>query len=140
MRSAVTAGGVLAETVIGQFGSFVSMLIGTGNAVTQINTNGIAAGHANFTEAPFRVDMAGNLVANKLTANYASIANSNFSGGAIVGSSINVGNGKFVVNSSGSVYAADGTFQGTINAKGGSFEGTIYAGGEIVGGLLQVLF
>ncbi|OME05100.1 phage tail protein, partial [Paenibacillus odorifer] len=136
VRSAVTAGGVLAETVIGQFGSFVSMLIGTGNAVTQINTNGIAAGHANFTEAPFRVDMAGNLVANKLTANYASIANSNFSGGAIVGSSINVGNGKFVVNSSGSVYAADGTFQGTINAKGGSFEGTIYAGGEIVGGII----
>ncbi|WP_339248261.1 phage tail spike protein [Paenibacillus sp. FSL R10-2796] len=136
VRSAVTAGGVLAETVIGQFGSFVSMLIGTGNAVTQINTNGIAAGHANFNEAPFRVDMAGNLVANKLTANYASIANSNFSGGAIVGSSINVGNGKFVVNSSGSVYAADGTFQGTINAKGGTFEGNIYSSGEIIGGIL----
>jgi phage minor structural protein len=136
VRSAVTARGVLAETVIGQFGSFVSMLIGTGNAVTQINTNGIAAGHANFNEAPFRVDMAGNLVANKLTANSASIANSNFSGGAIVGSSINVGNGKFVVNSSGSVYAGDGTFQGTINAKGGTFEGNIYSSGEILGGTI----
>lgn len=136
VRSAVTARGVLAETVIGQFGSFVSMLIGTGNAVTQINTNGIAAGHANFNEAPFRVDMAGNLVANKLTANYASIANSNFSGGAIVGSSINVGNGKFVVNSAGSVYAGDGTFQGTINAKGGTFEGNIYSSGEILGGTI----
>ncbi|WP_332097236.1 phage tail protein [Paenibacillus odorifer] len=136
VRSAVTAGGVLAETVIGQFGSFVSMLIGTGNAVTQINTNGIAAGHANFNEAPFRVDMAGNLVANKLTANYASIANSNFSGGAIVGSSINVGNGNFVVNSAGSVYAGDGTFQGTINARGGTFEGSIYASGEIIGGII----
>ncbi|MEK4196130.1 phage tail protein [Paenibacillus sp. FSL L8-0323] len=136
VRSAVTARGVLAETVIGQFGSFVSMLIGTGNAVTQINTNGIAAGHANFNEAPFRVDMAGNLVANKLTANYASIANSNFSGGAIVGSSINVGNGNFVVNSAGSVYAGDGTFQGTINARGGTFEGSIYASGEIIGGII----
>ncbi|OMC73637.1 hypothetical protein BK121_08915 [Paenibacillus odorifer] len=136
VRSAVTAGGVLAETVIGQFGSFVSMLIGSGNAVTQINTNGIAAGHANFNEAPFRVDMAGNLVANKLTANYASIANSNFSGGAIVGSSINVGNGNFVVNSAGSVYAGDGTFQGTINARGGTFEGSIYASGEIIGGII----
>ncbi|MEC0169711.1 phage tail spike protein [Paenibacillus graminis] len=136
VRSAVTARGVLAETVIGQFGSFVSMLIGSGNAVTQINTNGIAAGHANFNEAPFRVDMAGNLVANKLTANYASIANSNFSGGAIVGSSINVGDGRFVVNSAGSVFAGDGTFQGTINARGGTFEGNIYASGEIIGGII----
>ncbi|MNC14403.1 hypothetical protein D3C75_621800 [compost metagenome] len=136
IRSAVTARGVLAETVVGQFGSFVSMLIGTGNAVTQINNNGIAAGHANFNEAPFRVDMAGNLVANKLTANSASIANSNFSGGAIVGSSINVGNGRFVVNSAGSVYAADGTFQGTINARGGTFEGDIYASGKIHGGTI----
>ncbi|OKP88380.1 hypothetical protein A3844_08405 [Paenibacillus helianthi] len=112
------------------------MLIGSGNAVTQINTNSIAAGHANFNEAPFRVDMAGNLVANKLTANYASNANSNFSGGAIVGSSINVGNGKFVVNTGGSVYAADGTFQGTINARGGTFEGDIYASGKIHGGTI----
>lgn len=136
VRSAVTAAGVLAETVVGQFGSFVSMLIGSGNAVTQINTNGIAAGHANFNEAPFRVDMAGNLVANKLTANYASIANSNFSGGAIIGSSINIGSGNFVVNTAGSVYAADGTFQGTINARGGTFEGNIYAYGEIIGGIV----
>ncbi|GGF72786.1 hypothetical protein GCM10010912_17510 [Paenibacillus albidus] len=136
IRAAITADGVLAETVVGQFGSFVSMLIGTGNAVTQINTNGIAAGHANFNDAPFRVDMAGNLVANKLTANYASIANSNFSGGAIIGSSINIGSGNFVVNTAGSVYAADGTFQGTINARGGTFEGNIYASGEIIGGTI----
>ncbi|KWX73878.1 hypothetical protein [Paenibacillus jilunlii] len=76
------------------------------------------------------------MVANKLTANYASIANSNFSGGAIVGSSINVGDGRFVVNSAGSVFAADGTFQGTINARGGTFEGNIYASGEIIGGII----
>lgn len=136
IRAAITADGVLAETVVGQFGSFVSMLIGSGNAVTQINTNGIAAGHANFYEAPFRVDMAGNVVANKLTANYASIANSNFSGGAIIGSSINIGSGNFVVNTAGSVYAADGTFQGTINARGGTFEGNIYSSGEIIGGII----
>lgn len=130
VRSAVTARGVLAETVIGQFGSFVSMLIGTGNAVTQINTNGIAAGHANFNEAPFRVDMAGNLVANKLTANYASIANSNFSGGAIVGSSINVGNGVFTVDTSGRMRATSGQFTGAITASS-------IDGGVITGSLLR---
>ncbi|QUL57579.1 phage tail protein [Paenibacillus tritici] len=112
VRSAVTAAGVLAETVVGQFGSFVSMLIGSGNAVTQINTNGIAAGHSNFYEAPFRVDMAGNVVANKLTANSAVINNSTFGGGAIIGSSINVGSGKFTVSTSGDLYTQGGIFSG----------------------------
>lgn len=112
IRAAVTADGVLAESVIGQFGSFVSMLIGTGNAVTQINTNGIAAGNANFNDAPFRVDMAGNLVANKLTASSAVINNSTFGGGAIIGSSINVGSGKFTVSSSGDLYTQGGIFSG----------------------------
>ncbi|MCM3175939.1 phage tail protein [Paenibacillus sp. MER 99-2] len=76
-RTAITARGVLAETVVGQFGSFVSMLIGSGNNVTQINTNGIAAGHAVFSSAPFRVDMQGNVTANRLTANAAQILSSN---------------------------------------------------------------
>lgn len=114
IRAAVTARGVLAETVIGQFGNFVSMLIGSGNDVTQINTKGIAAGHANFNDAPFQVDMKGNLIANKLTANYAQIKNSNFTDGAIVGSSINVGNGKFTVSSAGDVYTEGGIFSGGI--------------------------
>jgi phage minor structural protein len=133
-RTAVTATGISAEVIAGQLGSFVSLLIGKDNDVTQINTKGIAAGHASFNSAPFQVDMKGNLLANKLTANYAQIKSSSFSEGAIVGSSINVGNGKFVVNTAGSVFAADGTFQGTINAKGGTFEGPIYSSGEIIGG------
>lgn len=121
VRSAITARGVLAEQVIGQFGNFVSMLIGTDNNVVQINTNGIAAGDAAFNDAPFRVDMAGNLVANKLTANYAAIANSSFTDGAIVGSSINVGSGRFTVSSVGDVYA----------------EGGIFSGGAITGALIR---
>lgn len=136
VRTAVTAKGIAAEVIAGQLGSFVSLLIGKDNDVTQINTKGIAAGHANFNSAPFQVDMKGNLLANKLTANYAQIKSSSFSEGAIVGSSINVGNGKFVVNTTGSVFAADGTFQGTINAKGGTFEGPIYSSGEIIGGTI----
>ncbi|MGG0170950.1 phage tail protein [Paenibacillus dokdonensis] len=121
IRSAVTARGVLAETVVGQFGNFVSMLIGSGNNVTQINTNGMAAGHSDFNSAPFRVDMQGNVTANKLTANYAQIKSSNFQDGQIIGSSINVGNGKFTVSSAGNVYT----------------EGGIFSGGTITGALLR---
>lgn len=130
VRSAVTARGVLAENVIGQFGNFVSLLIGSGNNVTQVNTNGIAAGHANFYSAPFRVDMAGNVVANKLTANAANIFSSNFQDGAIVGSSINVGNGMFTVDRNGNMFAGNGSFRGSINAS--TFEG-----GTITGALLR---
>ncbi len=111
-RTAITGRGISAEVITGQLGSFVSMLIGSGNDVTQINPNGIAAGHADFNSAPFRVDMKGNLVANKLTANAAQIKSSTFTDGAIVGSSINVGNGKFTVSSAGSVYAEGGIFSG----------------------------
>lgn len=111
-RLAATAEGFAAEVIKGQLGSFVSMLIGEGDNVVQINPHGIAAGDANFNDAPFRVDMAGNLVANRLTANYATIANSSFTDGAIVGSSINVGEGKFTVSSAGEAYAEGGIFSG----------------------------
>lgn len=120
-RIAITARGIVAETIVGQLGSFVSMLIGSGNDIVQINKKGIAAGHSDFNSAPFRVDMKGNLVANKLTANSAQIRSSNFSDGEIVGSSINVGNGKFTVNKEGGVYA----------------EGGIFAGGTITGALFR---
>lgn len=113
-RTAITPRYINAEVLSGQLGSFVSMLIGSGNNVTQINTNGIAAGHANFNSAPFRVDMQGNVVANKLTANYAQIKSSNFTDGEIIGSAINVGNGKFTVSSAGNVYTEGGIFSGGI--------------------------
>lgn len=130
IRSAITARGVVAETIIGQLGSFVSLLIGSGNDVTQINTNGIASGHADFNSAPFRVDMKGNLVANKLTANSANIFSSNFTNGAIVGSSINVGSGVFTVSPSGHMVAESGEFRGNIKAS--TFEG-----GTITGALIR---
>jgi len=43
------------------------MEIGSGNNITKINTNGISSGHADFYSAPFRVDMAGNVVARSIT-------------------------------------------------------------------------
>lgn len=112
VRTAMTARGIAAEVITGQLGSFVSMLIGSGNDVTQINPNGIAAGHADFNSAPFRVDMKGNLIANKLTANSAQIKSSNFQDGQIIGSAINIGNGKFTVSSAGNVYTEGGIFSG----------------------------
>ncbi|MEC0235257.1 phage tail protein [Paenibacillus kribbensis] len=63
IRAAITARGVLAEQIIGQLGNFVSLVIGSGNNVTKINTNGISAGNDDYTIAPFRVDMQGNVVA-----------------------------------------------------------------------------
>ncbi|WP_068782006.1 phage tail protein [Paenibacillus sp. GM2] len=135
VRAAITAKGVLAETVTGQFGNFVSMLIGKENDVTQINTHGIAAGHADFNLAPFRVDMKGNLVANKLTANSAQINSSNFNNGAIVGSSINVGNGVFTVSTSGHMIANSAEIRGRTIAS--SFEGGEVIGGVVIGATIR---
>lgn len=66
-RTAITARGVNAEIISGQLGSFVSLLIGTGNNVTQINPNGIAAGHSTFSSAPFQVKMNGDVIARSIT-------------------------------------------------------------------------
>jgi len=82
-RSAIVAGRVVAESIVGQLGSFVSMVIGADNNVVKINPSGISAGHNDFNSAPFRLDMAGNLIANSLTANYAKILSSTFADGDI---------------------------------------------------------
>lgn len=135
IRAAVTARGVVAESVIGQFGNFVSMLIGYGEDVVQINQNGISAGASSFSNAPFRLDMKGNLIANSLTANYANIEYSSFKNGAIVGSSINVGNGMFTVTSGGIMSAVGANFSGSITAS--TITGTNINGGTITGSLIR---
>ncbi|WP_028546243.1 hypothetical protein [Paenibacillus taiwanensis] len=96
---------VMAETVIGQLGSFVTMEIGKDNDITKINTNGISAGHAEYNSAPFRVDMKGNVIARsiKLTGqiddsvmnaseiNAGTIRGSRIEGASIIGGSITSG-------------------------------------------------
>lgn len=134
-RTAVTAGGIAAEVITGQLGQFVSMLIGSGNSVVKINTNGISAGHADFNSAPFRLDMDGNVVLNRLTANSASIANSTFNNGSIIGSSINVGNGVFTVDAAGNMRATSGEFTGFISAS--AITGTSITGGTLTGARIQ---
>lgn len=80
VRSAVTARGITGELIIGQIGNFDSLSVGSGNEIILLNHTGLSAGNASFNSAPFRVDMAGNLVANKLTANSAQINSSNLNG------------------------------------------------------------
>ncbi|CAM3235008.1 hypothetical protein HP548_01170 [Paenibacillus taichungensis] len=65
-RVAITGQGVLAEAIRGVLGDFVSMVIGSGNLVTKINPQGISSGHSDYNQAPFRVDMAGNVVARSI--------------------------------------------------------------------------
>lgn len=109
---------------------------GTGNSVFIASNQGIQLGHVNFNSAPFRVDLAGNVTANKLTANSAMIYDSQFNNGAIVGSSINIGGGMFTVNSSGFLFAQSANITGIINATGGTFSGNITANGTITGGAI----
>ena len=130
IRAAITADGIIGERIIGQIGNFESLSIGSGNDIILLNRTGLSAGHAIFGSAPFRVDMQGNLVANKLTANAAQIKSSNFSDGEIVGSSINVGGGNFTVSRSGHMVAESGEFRGQIRAS--SFDG-----GTITGALFR---
>jgi phage minor structural protein len=86
-RTAITARGVVAETIVGQLGSFVSLLIGSGNNITQINTNGIAAGHATFSNAPFQVKMNGDVIARSITLT-GQIENSKMQSSEITGGTI----------------------------------------------------
>ncbi|KYG95679.1 phage tail protein [Paenibacillus jamilae] len=87
-RTAITARGIVAEQIVGQLGNFVSLVIGSGNNVTKINTNGISAGNDDYTIAPFRVDMQGNVVARsiKLTGQ---IDNSEMNASDIKASTVN---------------------------------------------------
>lgn len=130
IRAAVTADGIIGERIIGQIGNFESLSIGSGNDIILLNHVGLSAGNANFNDAPFRVDMKGNLVANKLTANSAQINSSNFKSGSIVGSSINIGDGKFTVDTAGNMYAGSGKFRGDITAS-------TFTGGTITGALIR---
>lgn len=78
----------------------------------------------------FYADGSGNIFANSIT-----LATPQVNGGAIVGSSINIGSGNFTVNgSTGDVYANNGTFRGNILATSGTFSGNITVSGSLNGG------
>ncbi|MFB5761093.1 phage tail protein [Paenibacillus medicaginis] len=121
-RTAITALGVVAEQIIGQLGNFVSLVIGNGNNVTKINTNGISAGHNDYNSAPFRVDMQGNVVARsiKLTGE---IDNSEMKSSDITASNITASNIKSTTITASTVKAS--TLTGN-EIEGGTITGTLF--------------
>lgn len=64
-----------------------SITIGSGNNVFRADTQGIWAGNVNFSNAPFRVNMQGQLVANNAQIS-GSITSSTITGGTIIGAGI----------------------------------------------------
>jgi len=62
--AALTAAGLVAEKVYGKLGNFIEIEIGLLNNVFKANSSGIHLGHQQFSSSPFRVNMAGQLVAN----------------------------------------------------------------------------
>lgn len=105
-RAAINSRGVVAELIVGQLGNFASMLIGSGNDVVQINTNGIAAGHADMSKAPFQVNMKGDVIARSITltgkVEQSEITSSIMRAGTIEGTTMNASfiNGGFIVGAS----------------------------------------
>lgn len=65
--AALTAAGLVAEKVIGKLGNFVEIEIGVDNNVFKANQGGIHLGHQSFNNSPFRVNMQGELIANRAT-------------------------------------------------------------------------
>jgi len=57
--------------------------------------------------------------------------------GSITSGSINIGSGKFSVDSGGNLIASSATITGAINATSGTFSGTITATGTISGGTIS---
>jgi hypothetical protein len=140
-----------------------SIAIGSGNNIFIADANGIYLGHVTFASAPFRVNMAGNLIATnaditgKVTSGEGAIggwvvaADSIKDVAGTVGMLSTVTGGDdirffaghatpssapFRVAESGALFASSATITGEINATSGTFSGTITATGEISGGTL----
>lgn len=121
------------ECIGGYLHGFLISKRGISSSVRRVKEKGT---YPKWRGRPFRfhLDMKGNLLANSLTANYAKINSSDFSGGQIIGSSINVGNGMFTVDTSGNMYAGNGRFRGDIEASsftGGTITGSLITGARI---------
>lgn len=80
--TSLSADKIIANTLMAN----VNLVIGSGNNVFKANQNGIYLGHANYADAPFHVDMQGNLYAESATIS------GSISGSSITGSSFTAGN------------------------------------------------
>lgn len=142
-----------------QGGSFVggNITIGSGNNVFRAGSQGIWAGNSNFNNAPFRVNMQGEMTAmsgtfgGTLQAAGGTFTGTLQGGSVIIGSGNNVfradsegiwagnsnfNNAPFQVDMSGRLRAIDGEFSGTINATSGTIGGWAIQSGLLFGGML----
>lgn len=109
----------------------------TGTFSGNINGASFIGGSININDK-FTVDNVGNCVASSLTAkqakfNSCDLKDSTFEAGSIKGSSIDIGDGAFTVNSTGYVYGSN------MKIGGDSvFEGKI-TGGSMTGGSIDIL-
>lgn len=140
--AAITAAGVIAERIIGVIGSFVqisansivtgslqgiNIAIGSGKNIFKADTNGIYLGNAVFGSAPFRSDMAGNVIANSITltgtVNNSAINSSTITGGTLQTS---VSGRRVVITGNTEVfYDGTGTKRISVNDAGISSESSV---------------
>jgi phage minor structural protein len=126
----LSADKIIANTLMAN----VNLRIGTGDNVFKADSNGIYLGNAVFADAPFSVDMAGNLIAMNATIQ-GTITSSTITGGVIrtaaSGKRIEIANNQ--LNS----YNVSGAKEGfSIEDWSGIYAGLMYEGGSIVGGMV----
>ncbi|KIL35179.1 hypothetical protein SD71_16280 [Cohnella kolymensis] len=118
-EAALTAAGLVAEKVVGVLGNFITIEIGSGSNVFKSDQQGIYLGNQSFGSAPFRVNMAGELVATEaditgmIHATGGSFsgditAYGTITGGTLIGATIKTANGgtRVELSSSGNLVGA----------------------------------
>lgn len=152
----ITSTGINASAINAGALNGIYLTIGTGNNVVKADGNGLYAGNSVFGNAPFRVNMQGNVVANNITLT-GTINSSRMNNSEIVGSTMTIGSGNqvfkadtngiylgnasfgsapFRVDLNGNMIANNGTFKGTINSS--TINSTNISGGSITGTSINI--
>ncbi len=151
----LTASNIRAGAITGDLiNSNTRIVAGSGNNVAVMDgahaTNRLYVGNANPTQAAFRVEQSGKLIATNAVITGAITATSGSFTGAINAQSgnfsgrINAANGAYISGSTGDDFlrSANGNFRvdqnGHIHGIGGDFKGKVYAE-EIEGDLVQIM-
>lgn len=107
--------------------TFIGGSINIGNGNFRVDSNGVLTARS----GSFRGDITGSTGTFSGILIDGSIISSNIEASSFTGGSINIGYGKFRVNSNGDLYAESGTFKGNI--EGSNISGANITGGEISG-------
>lgn len=107
--------------------TFIGGSINIGNGNFRVDSNGVLTARS----GSFRGDITGSTGTFSGILIDGSIISSNIEASSFTGGSINIGYGKFRVNSNGDLYAESGTFKGNI--EGSKISGANITGGNISG-------